>query len=154
MSPKLAWPWKGLPEVTTILDLKGRWGWQRDMHSGDRDTLQTPAAEGELALGTWKQFSVPRTQHLRRAHGLEGRPSGPVPLELLSLALEGLAPRSSISSDPPPAQASDSSGFRLPSLGSSSPRQSPSGGRPPACFPALRLLGSTDREEALWDHLP
>lgn len=43
---------RGLPEVTSVPDLKGRRGGE------EADALQRPAAAGALALGKWKQFSV------------------------------------------------------------------------------------------------
>ena len=54
---------------------------------------------------------------------------------------------------PPPTPSSDRNSFHPLSLRSSSPR-SLSGSRPPACFPPPWLRGSTDRDEALWDHPP
>lgn len=88
-------------------------------------------------------------------HGVRGGRWAKLGLELLSLATEGLAPRSGISSsDPTPTQSSDRNGFHL-SPRSSSVRQGLRGSRPPACLPPPQLLGSsTGRDEALWDHPP
>ena len=49
---------RGLPEVTSVPDLKGRRGGEETGTREEADALQRPAAAGALALGKWKQFSV------------------------------------------------------------------------------------------------
>lgn len=65
--------------------------------------------------------------------GKEGRPSGPVPLELPSLAVEGRLPVPASPATPPP-QSSDRSSFHLLSLRSIH-CDSLDGSQPPASFP-------------------
>lgn len=92
-----------------------------------------PASEGELALGTCRRSVCPGHGSHSIRGGQRGPPLGPCSLGASEPCRGRPAPRSSISSDPPP-QSSDRSSFHLLSLRSIH-CDSLDGSQPPASFP-------------------